>query len=102
VLSRGYAIATDAAGRAIREHGDVAPGDRVEVRVHRGALLATVVATAAPGEGFPGEGGGGPPPGRGQPPGRGRAPAPARRRRAGAPAAQLGLDLDRDGQGTDG
>ncbi|MCC6556183.1 MAG: hypothetical protein IT372_24750, partial [Polyangiaceae bacterium] len=98
VLARGYAIATDASGRAVRDHADVAPGDRIEVRVHSGALAATVIATAAPGEPLPGEGGGGAPPPR-------RRAAPARRRpRAGAPAEQLGLSLDdgRGGRGADG
>lgn len=97
VLARGYAIATDASGRAIRAHGDVAPGDRIEVRVDRGAILATVVATAAPGEGLPGDGGGG------TPPGRRRAAAPARRRRGDAAGAeQLGLDLGRARRAADG
>jgi exodeoxyribonuclease VII large subunit len=45
VLARGYAIATDDAGRAVRRAGDVAVGDRIAVRVHEGSLLATVIAT---------------------------------------------------------
>jgi exodeoxyribonuclease VII large subunit len=43
VLSRGYAIATRTAdGRAVREAGEVAPGDKVHVRVGRGAFDAEV------------------------------------------------------------
>ncbi len=43
VLARGYAIATDARGHALRAATDVRPGDRVEVRLHRGHLEAEVV-----------------------------------------------------------
>lgn len=43
VLSRGYAIATDESGRAVRNARDVAVGDRVAVRVHRGKFVADVV-----------------------------------------------------------
>jgi exodeoxyribonuclease VII large subunit len=53
VLARGYAIATDASGRAVRDHREVEPGDAIAVRVHHGALLARVVATAGPGEPLP-------------------------------------------------
>ncbi|MBN1609177.1 MAG: exodeoxyribonuclease VII large subunit [Polyangiaceae bacterium] len=43
VLARGYALVTDEAGRAVRRATDVAPGDRLEVRVARGRLRARVV-----------------------------------------------------------
>lgn len=43
VLSRGYAIATTASQRAIRNASDVSVGDRVTVRVHRGKFVADVV-----------------------------------------------------------
>jgi exodeoxyribonuclease VII large subunit len=45
VLSRGYAIATREDGRAVRAATDVAPGDAISVRVHRGRLRATVTST---------------------------------------------------------
>ena len=43
VLSRGYAIATDERGRAVRSAQEVKPGQRLEVRVHDGAIRAQVV-----------------------------------------------------------
>ncbi len=44
VLGRGYAIATRADdGRAVRDAREVAPGDRVRVRVASGAFVADVV-----------------------------------------------------------
>lgn len=46
VLSRGYAIATRASdGRAVRDASEVAPGDKVHVRVGAGAFDAEVSAT---------------------------------------------------------
>jgi len=48
VLARGYAIATTDAG-AVRNAADLAQGDRVSVRVHRGKFIAEVR------EVFPGE-----------------------------------------------
>jgi exodeoxyribonuclease VII large subunit len=42
VLGRGYAIATDAGGRAVRDAAAVAPGDAVSVRVARGRFGARV------------------------------------------------------------
>ena len=45
VLARGYAIATRAPdGRAVREASEVQPGDRVHVRVGRGAFDAEVTS----------------------------------------------------------
>ncbi len=44
VLSRGYAVAIGADGKALVRAADAAPGDRVEVRLHEGRLLATVTA----------------------------------------------------------
>jgi exodeoxyribonuclease VII large subunit len=41
VLARGYAIATTDAG-AVRNAADLAKGDRVSVRVHRGKFVAEV------------------------------------------------------------
>jgi exodeoxyribonuclease VII large subunit len=43
VLSRGYAIATTDAGRAVRNANDVDVGDRISVRVHHGAIVASVI-----------------------------------------------------------
>jgi exodeoxyribonuclease VII large subunit len=45
VLARGYAIATSADGRAVRDAREVSPGDRLRVRVHRGSLEVDVVAS---------------------------------------------------------
>lgn len=42
VLSRGYAIALDARGRAITRATDVAVGETIEVRVEQGAITARV------------------------------------------------------------
>ena len=50
VLSRGYAIATDERGRAVRSALEVAPGQRLHVRVHDGSIRAQVIATSARGE----------------------------------------------------
>jgi exodeoxyribonuclease VII large subunit len=44
VLSRGYAIATNADGSAIRDAEDVRPGERILVRVARALVGADVVA----------------------------------------------------------
>ena len=51
VLARGYAIATRTAdGRAVRDASEVAPGDRVRVRVSTGAFDADVVGPSKDGE----------------------------------------------------
>jgi exodeoxyribonuclease VII large subunit len=42
VLERGYAIATDAAGNVLRDAAQVAVGDSVSVRLHRGRLTTEV------------------------------------------------------------
>ena len=42
VLARGYAITTDADGRVLRDAAAVAEGDRVHVRLERGALDCVV------------------------------------------------------------
>lgn len=55
VLSRGYAIATAAGGRAVRDAREVAVGDRLTVRVHRGSLLVDVAAALPPSEPGAGE-----------------------------------------------
>jgi len=47
VLSRGYAIATTASGRAIRAIEEVSSGEKIEVRVHRGSFSATVDSVGA-------------------------------------------------------
>jgi exodeoxyribonuclease VII large subunit len=47
VLGRGYAIATTESGRAIRAASEVARGDRISIRVHRGAFSAKVEGAAA-------------------------------------------------------
>ncbi|WP_272422922.1 exodeoxyribonuclease VII large subunit [Polyangium jinanense] len=51
VLARGYAIATNASGRAVRAAKEVAVGESITVRVHEGALRAEVTAVLDPGEG---------------------------------------------------
>ncbi|WP_437727320.1 exodeoxyribonuclease VII large subunit [Sorangium sp. So ce861] len=112
VLARGYAIATDRSGRAVRDHREVAPGDPITVRVHHGALLARVVVTAGPDEPLvergappapappaPAEAAAPAPPARQS--GGPRAPAagraPRRRAQPGAPACeQLGLGFAAD------
>jgi exodeoxyribonuclease VII large subunit len=43
VLARGYAIASDAAGRPLRDAADIQPGDELHVRLHRGSLRAGVL-----------------------------------------------------------
>ncbi len=45
VLQRGYAIALDAGGRVVRQAATLAPGDRVQVILHRGRLRAVVEGT---------------------------------------------------------
>jgi exodeoxyribonuclease VII large subunit len=47
VLARGYAIATTASGRAIREASEVTAGQSVSIRVHRGTFSAKVDAAGA-------------------------------------------------------
>jgi exodeoxyribonuclease VII large subunit len=42
VLERGYAIATDAAGRVLRDAAQVALGDTLAVQLHRGRLTTEV------------------------------------------------------------
>lgn len=44
VLSRGYAIATDPAGRAIKSADQVEVGQRLRLRLHRGSLQVDVQA----------------------------------------------------------
>src|SRR5712672_361695 len=41
-LERGYAIATDAAGHLLRDAAQVAVGDTVNIRLHRGELITEV------------------------------------------------------------
>src|SRR5207247_1344309 len=54
VLDRGYAICLDPVdGRVIRGSDEVGTGDGVEVRLARGALDCTVVATRGPQEEVP-------------------------------------------------
>ena len=50
VLKRGYAIATDAAGNILRDTGQVAAGDAVNVQLHRGRLITEVKRTETEGE----------------------------------------------------
>ena len=42
VLERGYAIALDAQGQAVRAASDVEAGDELELRVHEGRIGVTV------------------------------------------------------------
>jgi exodeoxyribonuclease VII large subunit len=55
VLGRGYAIATRADGRAVRERTDVLPGDRITVRASRARLVADVVAVDGEADGETGD-----------------------------------------------
>jgi exodeoxyribonuclease VII large subunit len=48
VLSRGYAIATTEGGRAVRVSSEVRPGERLDVRVHRGRLSTRVESVGEP------------------------------------------------------
>lgn len=48
VLGRGYAVALDRRGRAVVDAADVVAGEPLRVRVARGTIDATVVATHAP------------------------------------------------------
>jgi len=43
VLERGYSLAADASGRLVRDAGELKPGDRVELRFHRGRAGADIV-----------------------------------------------------------
>jgi exodeoxyribonuclease VII large subunit len=43
LLERGYAIATDAAGRLLRDAAQVALGDTVAIQLHRGKLSTEVI-----------------------------------------------------------
>jgi exodeoxyribonuclease VII large subunit len=43
VLARGYAVAFDPHGHALRAASQVRPGERVRVRLHEGELSAEVV-----------------------------------------------------------
>lgn len=45
VLGRGYAVALDRRGHAVADAADVRPGDPLQVRVARGTIDATVLAT---------------------------------------------------------
>lgn len=47
VLARGYAIVADAHGHALVDAAGVRAGDRLDVRLHRGKLLAQVIEHAA-------------------------------------------------------
>ena len=42
VLGRGYAIATDSQGQAVRDAADLSVGAKFELRVRSGSLSATV------------------------------------------------------------
>ncbi len=48
VLSRGYAIATSPAGRALRRAAEVQVGDTIHVRLEEGSLVAQVQAAREP------------------------------------------------------
>lgn len=47
VLGRGYAIVVAPGGRAVRDAGEVRPGNALNVRLHRGTLDVSVVAAHA-------------------------------------------------------
>jgi exodeoxyribonuclease VII large subunit len=48
VLARGYSVALRPDGRALGDASDVAPGERLTLRLHRGALSVRVEGHAAP------------------------------------------------------
>ncbi len=50
VLGRGYAIATHQDGHAVRDVGELALGETVEVRVHQGQFSARVTAVSPEGK----------------------------------------------------
>jgi exodeoxyribonuclease VII large subunit len=50
VLGRGYALATDGSGRAVRSAAALSPGDDVNVRVARGRFRARVTDVEPDGE----------------------------------------------------
>jgi exodeoxyribonuclease VII large subunit len=45
VLARGYAIASTEDGRVVRASAEVADGDQLSIRVHRGSFAARVIAS---------------------------------------------------------
>ncbi len=45
VLERGYCVATDSSGAALTVASQAAPGDNLDLRLHRGALRAQVLLT---------------------------------------------------------
>jgi len=51
VLARGYAIASTEDGRAVRSADEVAAGQEVSIRVHRGRFAARVLADEGPASG---------------------------------------------------
>jgi len=51
VLARGYSLALDAQGRAVRAWDQVLPGDGLRLRLHRGSLWVRVEAGEPPEEG---------------------------------------------------
>jgi exodeoxyribonuclease VII large subunit len=54
ILGRGYALATRAGGVPIRDAADLVPGERVEVRVQKGAFAAEVTSVLSTVENAPG------------------------------------------------
>ncbi len=47
VLARGYAVAFDERGHALRSAAEIQPGERLQVRLHDGELSAEVLAVTA-------------------------------------------------------
>jgi exodeoxyribonuclease VII large subunit len=47
VLARGYAIVTDAHGRALVDSARVRAGDRIDLRLHAGRLVAEIIDSRA-------------------------------------------------------
>ncbi len=45
VLGRGYAIATDSGGNAVKKASELRPGDRIHIRLHEGSAECTVEKT---------------------------------------------------------
>ena len=50
VLGRGYAIALDSEGRAVKRAGELSPGDTVELRLHEGRATAEVTGVTEGGD----------------------------------------------------
>jgi exodeoxyribonuclease VII large subunit len=50
VLARGYSVAFDSRGHALKDAAQADPGDRIRIRLHEGELQAEVLSSARKGE----------------------------------------------------